>query len=155
MIRKFILFTLTLALLIACRQTFLTSAKGDNEVLEYIKTQTEFIAIKNDSLPDHIKPYQTLVLEFLRNNNFNSDEYYVQTEIHTWTEDDEIHSDTSATHLSLNLYHLNYFKIMLQDKKDFSKDSVVTYRKGNISGKDFRITVDKEQKKILGPHYWK
>ncbi len=139
----------------ACKPTPSPMTKENFEVIEYIKTQTSCVGTTSDCLPLHIKPYQTLLLDFLKSNAFNPDEYYVQTKIGTWTEDDKIQSDTSTTGLTLNLYHLNYFKIILQDKKDFIKDSIVTYRKGNVGGKNFSVTIDKVKNKISGPHYWK
>lgn len=151
----FIIFFLTLSFFSACKQESSSVTKIDLEVLSYIKSQTDFATIYNDSLPSNIIPCQTIVIEFLIKNKFNPSEYYVKKKNHTWIEDDKIYSDTSATHLSINLYHIDYFKIMLQDKKAYLKDSIIIIRKGNVGGKNFGITIDKDQKKVFGPHYWK
>lgn len=140
---------------LSCRNPETTNDCSDSNLIEYIHTKTEYAAIAGNSLPAHIKNYQPIILNFLKEHKFNPSQYYVSGIIHSWTEDTVTDSDTSVTGLSLRLYHLNYFRTLLQAEEDYSKDSTVTYMKGNIGGKNFSISINKKTNTISGPHYWK
>lgn len=127
----------------------------DDGLDQYIRDQKEFIAISDTNLPHYIKIYQPLILDFLKSKGLKSGEYFVSTEVHSYTEDDKFYCDTSETHLSLHLYHSDYFSILYRDHLDFLKDSTITMRKGNIGGKNFSIGIDKLKNTISGPGKWK
>ncbi|MBS1636875.1 MAG: hypothetical protein JST26_13240 [Bacteroidetes bacterium] len=139
----------------SCQKTENDKEHADTELLKFINKKTEYTAIEGKNLPKHIKKYQPLILHFLKEHKFNPSQYYVSGIIHSWTEDTITYSDTSVTGLSLRLYHLNYFRTLLQAEEDYSKDSTVTYMKGNIGGKNFSISINKKTNTISGPHYWK
>lgn len=145
--RQHIYIIIILFFLISCRHT-----EKEETFEAFIEKQTEYVTlVDTTNLPNYIKSYYGLISIFMTNNGFDKTKYYVSLHI----VNDAQYSDSSATHLSLRLYHLDYFSILYSDKQVYIKDSLMTLRKGNIGRKNFQITIDKLTNQITGPIIWK
>jgi hypothetical protein len=133
--------------LISCRHT-----EKEETFEAFIEKQTEYVPLGDTiKLPNYIKSYYGLISTFMTNNGFDKTKYYVSLD----TVNDTLYSDSTETYLSLRLFHLDYFSILYSDNQVYLKDSLVTFRKGNIGGKNFQITIDKLSNQITGPIIWK
>ena len=128
--------------------------KRDSTVINYIEVQREFVGLNDlNGIPDYIRPYLSSIEEYMNKNKMPLDEYWI------WTS--YIREDSNS--LSIPICHYDGFvviKELEQKNKDANKDrkegepmTVIAF-KGNASGKDGNLEIDKNTKIVLSFKLW-
>lgn len=126
----------------------------DSTVINYIEAQSEFVGLNDlNRIPQYIRPYINSIEEYMNKNKMHLNEYWI------WTS----YIQEDSTSLSIPICHYDGFVIqkeLEQKNKDANKDRKegeplkVIVSKGNASGKDGNLEIDKNTKIVLSFKLW-
>ena len=140
--------------IILCLNVFGQDNKLDSAVIEFIKSQKEFVGVVDTiNLPAIVKPYYKSILDYLTENKLNKKLYYISVN----------YIQDKSESISIPLYHFNGFKKQLElenkdkeynEKRPKGEYPRTTNMVGNASGKDGNLEIEKKTQKIIGFTFW-